>query len=71
MKFQWKRIDNSSGQLGTFRAKVFGGWMLRYTEEFYTNDAGNAYQCTQNMEFIPDPDHIWEIEELLTKGIQS
>jgi len=58
MTLQWKSIDTKPGQLGTFRAKVFRGWLVRYVEEFYIDE--HKVYCTQNMEFIPDPEHLWK-----------
>ena len=60
MKFEWEDIyDNSKNRtlsIGTWRAKVIGGWLV-----------SNTISCSRGlsiaMEFIPDQEHKWEIEK--------
>ena len=47
IEFKWEPI----GQSDTWRAKVFGGWVLLRSD--------TDGDC---MIFIPDPNHEWQIE---------
>lgn len=58
MEFKWERIyGDSHSSSKTFRAKVFGGWIVRSITIDY--DFGKEYSST----FIPDKDHEWVITE--------
>lgn len=55
IKFEWEEIFSSpDGRNFTYRAKVFGGWII----SSYTY----ATTPAESMVFIPDPNHEWEIE---------
>jgi hypothetical protein len=59
MKFEWKEIStHKHGHYQTHRAKVFGGWLVRYTE-FAVDVFDNLA-----MVFIPDHDHRWDVDEV-------
>jgi hypothetical protein len=75
IKFKWEEIENndyeqdSSRQL-THRAKVIGGWIIRHetkTDYKYMDDSVDGvdvegYQTiTNDLIFISDPNHEWEI----------
>jgi len=54
------------------RAQVPGGWLVKVYEDVYINmhiddnrpEPGYAWQVS--MCFVPDPNHEWELIELLT-----
>jgi len=48
IEFKWERIS-----LGTFRAKVFGGWIVTCVEHS---------ESDESLVFIPDPEHKWQIK---------
>jgi len=47
--FGWERIS-----LGTWRAKVFGGWIVKSVEH-------GGKDCSESMVFIKDVLHRWEV----------
>ena len=49
IEFEMEKIDD-----GIFRAKVFGGWIVKSSRDVY-----NA--VSESMVFIPDPKHEWEM----------
>lgn len=57
--FEWETIymDEHSN---TCRVKVIGGWIILHIE---TSEITGDVQVRQTMQFIPDPFHLWEIEE--------
>ncbi len=62
--FEWEKIyENLSIEhlsVGlVFRAKVFGGWILKEVE-ILTDDT-NKQTITKTTKFIPDSNHEWEI----------
>lgn len=61
MKFEWEELC-SYGTMGSARAKVIGGWIVRNVS--WTNRWGeDQVQCVaESTVFIPDPEHKWEIE---------
>ena len=63
MNFVWECLhDYADDTQGSFRARVFGGWVLK---EYIIYDVDSAYseqRMVQSMVFIPDPNHEWEIE---------
>lgn len=62
MKFEWEEIysfydaDEYTSDEITFRAKVPGGWLVRHARWFEPT-------ILENMIFIADPEHKWEIEK--------
>lgn len=55
IKFEWEQIywvDNEYSHYGIFRAKVFGGWLIR-----------GLLGEGDTMTFVPDKNHDWEIEK--------
>lgn len=77
IKFEWEEINDhgvsytQTCALTTWRAKVFGGWLVRYEalmnyryenleDSDFIEDEG--YQKHRDsMIFLPDPNHEWEI----------
>jgi hypothetical protein len=59
--FGWEWLADSTHWY-TYRAKVFGGWVVRHLE-WDTEKKGMPQPLTVAMVFIPDPNHEWEIEE--------
>jgi hypothetical protein len=57
IKFEWEEIENSHG-IYTYRAKVIGGWV------FSSVTMGSMYRryMAENIVFISDPNHEWELE---------
>jgi hypothetical protein len=69
----WEMIDAD-----TYRAKVPGGWLVRYNDLVTTTFMDTSYQIAikgtdhnyhSTITFIADPDHGWDLEQLL--GIQK
>lgn len=59
MKFEWNKIQSHThGHYDTHRAKVIGGWLVRYTERTAPDFDNMA------MVFIPDPYHNWNVDEV-------
>jgi hypothetical protein len=51
MNFEWQKLDDTrSGD--TYRAKVYDGWLVR-----------ERYDAGVSITFIPDPRHIWKVED--------
>lgn len=48
--FEWQFIDNGY----TTRAKVIGGWLVRYTDS-------DDQALSATMVFVKDPLHSWEV----------
>jgi hypothetical protein len=51
--------------LSTYRAKVFGGWLVRHqTESMIGKVDGfdDIWQASETMCFVADPSHEWVIE---------
>lgn len=51
IKFEWETVDTD-----TFRAKVLGGWVMRFD-----NEIGHNTWSSSTL-FIPDINHDWEID---------
>lgn len=66
MKFEWELIfENKCGE-NSFRAKVFGGWIVK--DQFFSEPADiDVSDCcvstSESMIFIPDANHEWVIED--------
>lgn len=61
--FSWKKIWQSGGcEIATYRAKVFGGWLI-WQDRFHSFDAeiNNEAALSDTMIFVSDPKHEWEI----------
>jgi hypothetical protein len=56
---EWEEID-----LYTDRAKILGGWIVRYiiTSNFWNSGGENCVQAP-SITFVPDPEHKWEIKK--------
>jgi len=67
MKFEWEEIGKCDGDNCLYevsRAKVQGGWIVKSLSLFGSDDSDSlAWQnSSESMVFIPDHDHIWEID---------
>lgn len=66
MKFEWERIGGSNDNLSaTYRVRIFGGWLVNnYTmiETGNCGEKGNERMGAESMVFVPDQDHLWEID---------
>ena len=56
MNFKWDTIPVPNC-FCTFRAKVFGGWIIRCCD---VNEV-NSETTSESMVFVPDPEHKWKI----------
>ena len=54
-EMKWTTIWEDSHS-GTYRMKVFGGWLVR--DEFWSCEDTKVNLC-----FVPDQYHAWECEE--------
>jgi len=73
IEFEWEEINNNSKIEdqnwfeATYRAKVFGGWLIRheicnnYSYELEDGDEGYL-ERRNNLIFIPDCMHDWKIK---------
>ena len=59
MIFNWEQIYSCDGfGVGdTYRAKVFGGWIVKA----YEVNAENTERISESMVFVSDPRHEWKI----------
>lgn len=60
----WESIEDPLSSCGTYRAKVFGGWLIRCVEHVLTphpnsSNGQEGYEWTSSMVFIPDALHVW------------
>ena len=56
IKFEWEEMSQS-----VRRAKVIGGWII---QSLWSECGGdNSVALAESMVFIPDPEHLWEIEQ--------
>lgn len=46
---------------GTYRMKVPGGWIVRTCEYVISDKKNYSYKVYQNMTFVADPEHKWDI----------
>lgn len=64
---KWELIDEPGGQnekRKTYRMKVIGGWIVR--DDYKTIQQGvdgKINHLNLSMTFVPDEEHIWEIDE--------
>ncbi len=58
MKFKWEKI----GETYTSRAKVIGGWIVSHLPRKNQDLFDEGEPIGIGMVFIPDPKHIWEID---------
>jgi|GEM_PF-6232037 hypothetical protein len=59
MTFRWQQIYSHDG-FGcgdVYRAKVFGGWLVKSFEV----NADNTETTSESMIFVPDPEYKWKI----------
>lgn len=54
------------------RAKVFGGWLVKFAEDVFTNLYSDStpitgYEWRSAVTFIPDPNHDWGKEKAINK----
>jgi hypothetical protein len=75
MKFEWEKISDKSESsmdwAATYRAKVFGGWLIRnfdLTQKYSNAISGAAgdfnvnLSTSESMVFMPDLNHEWTLE---------
>lgn len=58
---QWEDVDED-----TFRAKVFGGWIVKHMDHVHVSLSEEmrpqtGYEWRTSMVFIPDPEYKWEL----------
>lgn len=61
MKFEWENLC-TIGDMGTSRAKVIGGWIVR-SVAWSKRDHDWTFHLSESSVFVPDPNHEWTIEE--------
>lgn len=59
IKFEWEKI-NSNLLAYTYRAKVFGGWLVNTFT--YDKSLPDVLPRTESSVFIPDIYHEWKIK---------
>ena len=60
MLFEWDDIKNLPS-CDTYRAKVFGGWLVNNVTK-YMDARGSSAGQSESMVFVPDPDHQWKVD---------
>jgi hypothetical protein len=60
MKFEWEKLSDNGFSI-TWRAKVFGGWLVNNFTCIETKSDQTERMISQSMVFVPDPEHKWEI----------
>ena len=60
LEFKWEQIE-----VGTYRAKVWGGWLVRTSKSSTVRStrAGHNVAHGVAMVFVPDKHHDWKIKE--------
>lgn len=58
MKFEWEHIGKSR-EFNTYRARVYGGWVLNTCTRIQFNA---DLLLSETTVFIPDPEHNWSLE---------
>lgn len=63
MKFEWELIFKSDDKVTeTWRAKTFGGWLVKDFNCIYTDDdTTRRYSTCEALSFISDPEYKWNI----------
>lgn len=64
----WEEIKQNQGAY-LCRAKVFGGWLVKETQEVHLDIGDNhtsvlsntGYEWTSSITFVPDANHEWKI----------
>lgn len=59
---KWEHISGAA-----YRTRVFGGWLVKITEDVYHITASNGpygHDFRVAMTFVPDPDHEWSIDNI-------
>lgn len=61
---KWEQIEDSHGKGVSWRARVFGGWLVKTTDDVHikmhedmTHQTG--YEWRTSMCFVPDPNYLW------------
>ena len=58
----WEWVDNS-----TQRAAVFGGYLIKITEDVHETVNDQMLTCGYNFRvaatFVPDPEHEWDLSK--------
>lgn len=64
MKFEWEKIHEKQNKgrfwFATYRAKVFGGWLVR---NFDLTEDYDMMVTSESSVFVPDEHHQWTIEK--------
>jgi hypothetical protein len=61
MKFEWFLIFDYP-RFRTYRANVPGGWLICSVCLTPGKPEDMPGDVSQSMVFLPDPDHVWEVE---------
>ena len=59
IQFEWEEVCDN-----TWRARVFGGWIVQVTEDVGTAEGETTELCVPHrtsMVFVPDADCEWEL----------
>lgn len=64
-ELQWEEIPNKHYSGAVLRARIFGGWLVRYVEEVATTPYGGdtvfGIEWSSSITFVPDPEGVWKI----------
>lgn len=61
MELEWEYIYQKHDTFFTYRAKVFGGWIVKDIVQSTASDNGNTPIAISTV-FIPDCTHSWQVE---------
>jgi len=56
LEWNWEQLDE-----GTFRAAVFGGWLILHIKTVMIVGKNTAQIQSESMSFVPDREHSWSI----------
>lgn len=59
---EWEEIKQNHA-LFLYRAKIFGGWLVRTTDDVISNTENmtQGYEWRSSITFVPDLNHDWRI----------
>lgn len=64
---KWEEIKNTGNEIYYRRCSVPGGWLVEQSVYIEMYDSNGQYRGVNRRDcgivFIPDPEHIWRIDE--------
>lgn len=62
----WENVDDPMQTAGTYRAKVFGGWLIKTIDHVQVSlhedmRPQEGYEWRTALCFVPDEHHLWGV----------